>query len=187
MKKLEDMTKEELWQLFPIFLVRHKPVWLSWFEDEKALLADLLKDIKWNRIEHIGSTFIPDIYAKNIVDILIEVHEHDYFKVIHTLENKDYIKMNQNPSRAAFNKGYSPEGFLEKVFHIHIRKPKDIDELYFRDYLIDHHLTAKAYETLKLNLWHQYEHNRDAYTQAKTDFIVNITAIAKTIYKNRYI
>ena len=46
-----------------------------------------------------------------------------------------------------------------------------ITELYFRNYLNEHPQIAKEYETLKLELWKKHEHNRDAYTEAKTDFI----------------
>ena len=47
------------------------------------------------------------------------------------------------------------------MYHIHLRYAGDNDELYFRDYLNEHPAVAKGYETLKLRLWKQYEHNRD--------------------------
>ena len=56
---------------------------------------------------------------------------------------------------------------LRRVFHIHIRLSGDNDELYFRDFMNDNYQLAKEYEKLKLSLWKQYEHNRDAYTNAK--------------------
>lgn len=57
---------------------------------------------------------------------------------------------------------------------MHLRHCGDNDELYFRDYLIEHPDIAREYEKLKLNLWKEYEHNRDGYTNAKTEFIKNI-------------
>ena len=57
---------------------------------------------------------------------------------------------------------------------------------YFRDYLIEHSDVAKEYEDLKLNLWKKYEHNRDAYTNAKTEFVKKYTEKAKVLYGNRY-
>jgi GrpB-like predicted nucleotidyltransferase (UPF0157 family) len=45
---------------------------------------------------------------------------------------------------------------------------------------------AKEYETLKLQLWKKYEHNRDTYTDAKTDFIRKWTTEARKEYRNRY-
>ena len=57
---------------------------------------------------------------------------------------------------------------------MHLRHCGDNDELYFKDYLIEHPDIAREYEKLKLNLWKEYEHNRDGYTNAKTEFIKNI-------------
>lgn len=81
--------------------------------------------------------------------------------------------------RCSFNKGYTINGFADKVFHIHLRYMDDIDEIYFRDYLILHPSIAKAYERLKLQLWPKFIHDRDGYTNAKTAFITYYTKIAK--------
>ncbi|CCV64383.1 conserved hypothetical protein (UPF0157) [Alteracholeplasma palmae J233] len=181
-KKLSEMTLKELWELFPIFLVPHKSEWEKWFSDEKTPLTDLLGV---NKIEHIGSTAISTIYAKDIVDIMIIVEENEFAHVVDKLKGNNYILMNQKNGRATFNKGYTPEGFADRVFHIHVRKTNDIDELYFRDFLIEHEDISKAYESLKLKLWKIYEHDRDGYTEAKTEFINNITSEAKILYKNK--
>lgn len=66
-----------------------------------------------------------------------------------------------------------------KGFYLHIRLKGDTDEIYFRDYLNAHPDTAKEYERLKLRLWKEYEHNRDAYTAAKGGFVKKHTALAK--------
>ena len=58
--------------------------------------------------------------------------------------------------------------------------------MYFRDYLNDNPDVAKEYETLKLSLWKKYEHNRDEYTDAKSEFVIKNTEKAKLIYGNRY-
>ena len=60
------------------------------------------------------------------------------------------------------------------------------DELYFRYYLNEHPQIAKEYEALKLELWKRYEHDRDAYTDAKTAFIRKLTAEARRVYGDRY-
>lgn len=89
-------------------------------------------------ISHIRSTAISEIWAKLIINILVEI---------------------------------IPERDLQQVkpIHLHLRKADDNDELYFRDYLNVHTDLAKEYEKLKLSLWKQYEHNRDGYTERKTD------------------
>lgn len=94
--------------------------------------------------------------------------------------------MSQSENGLSFNKGYTENGFAERVFHLHLRYSGDNDELYFRDYLIEYPKVAKEYEELKLMLWKEYEHNRDGYTNAKTTFVKKYTAQAKMIYGNRY-
>ena len=76
---------------------------------------------------------------------------------------------------------WSNGNFADKVYHIHLRFSGDNDEIYFRDYLNAHPDVAKEYETLKLQLWRKYEHNRDAYTDAKTEFIFKWTAKARKL------
>ena len=58
--------------------------------------------------------------------------------------------------------------------------------MYFRDYLNKHIKIAKEYEAMKLQLWKRYEHDRDAYTNAKTEFIRKWTSEAKRVYAGRY-
>ena len=185
-KALSEMTLKELWELFPIFLTEHREIWNTWYAQERARLADILpsEDI---RIHHIGSTAIDGIWAKPIVDILMEIPASlpmDGVKAL--LIQNGYICMSQEQGRCSLNRGYTSEGFAEKVFHLHLRYAGDCDELYFRDYLNEHPALAKRYEALKLSLWKRFEHDRDGYTRAKTDFIAEQTRRAKEQYGNRY-
>ena len=182
MKKLSEMSLEELWQLFPIFLTEHNLLWEEWYEEEVGILKGILSDCKSIVFSHIGSTAIKGIWAKPIIDILIEVPESETLQNIkNKLTGRNYICMSEDTAHISLNKGYTEEGFAEKVFHIHLRYGGDNDEVYFRDYLNSHPSVAKEYEKLKLTLWKQYEHDRDAYTAAKTDFIQKYTTIAKNI------
>lgn len=97
-----------------------------------------------------------------------------------------YTCMSEERNRRSFNRGYTSEGFAERVFHLHLRYEGDNDELYFRDYLNDHPDPAKRYEALKLSLWKKFEHDRDGYTRAKTDFVTEQTKNAKAQYGDRY-
>lgn len=181
MKKLAEMTLEELWQLFPIILVKHNQKWEDWFAEEKNYLEHLLAQYKIKQISHIGSTAIKNIQAKPTIDILIEIEEDENMpKISKILEENGYICMNiESDRRRSLNKGYTPQGFAEKIFHIHLRFAGDNDEVYFRDYLNKHADLAKEYEKLKLGLWKKYEHDRDAYTNAKSEFVEKYTKIAK--------
>ena len=185
-KSLSDMTLEELWELFPIVLTEHKDIWHKWYAEEQRRLVSFLPSAII-RISHIGSTAINEIWAKPIIDILVEVPESFPMENIkEILIENGYICMSEHENRKSFNRGYTSEGFAEKVFHLHLRFEGDNDELYFRDYLNDNPLLAKEYEELKLSLWKKYEYDRDGYTSAKADFVTEQTNKAKQIYGGRY-
>lgn len=184
---LEEMSLEELWQLFPIFLREHQAAWKDWYEAERLRLLSFLPEHQIVRLSHIGSTSVKTIWAKPIVDIMLEIPiETDMAAMRESLLKNGYLLMSESQGRMSFNKGYTPSGFAERVFHLHLRYEGDHDELYFRDYLQEHPAVAKDYEKLKLSLWKQYEYNRDAYTEAKTDFIKKYTKEAKKLYGRRY-
>lgn len=184
-KKLSEMCLKELWQLFPIFLTEYQTCWKEWYSEEETFLKKVISQDA--RISHIGSTAIGSIWAKPIIDILVEVPKEsklsDYKDL---LVNSGYICMAQNANRISLNKGYTENGFAERVFHLHLRYIGDNNELYFRDYLIEHPDVASEYEKMKLKLWKEYEYNRDGYTNAKTEFIQKYTEKAGDLYKNRY-
>lgn len=177
---LKDMTLDELWQLFPIALTPHQPQWKDWAIEEIANVSTLLSEYT-PIISHIGSTAIPDIQAKPIIDILVEINpDTGWQRIKEAMESAGYICMSVSETRISFNKGYTPHGYADKVFHIHVHAIGDNDEICFRDYLITHPETAKEYETLKLSLLPQYRNDRNGYTEAKSRFVRNITALAKS-------
>lgn len=186
-KKLLEMSLEELWELFPIILTEHHTCWKDWYENEESILKGILSGWKVERISHIGSTSINGIWAKPIIDILVEVSPDSCLeKVKDVLLNNGYLCMNQSKDRFSFNKGYTEHGFAEKVYHLHLRYAGDNSELYFRDYLLERFEIAKKYDELKLKLWKKYEYNRDDYTNAKTEFVSIYTKKAKELYGERY-
>ena len=171
-KKLSDMTLEELWELFPIQLAEHNELWSAYYEEMKKNIEQVLSDCSVARISHIGSTAIKDIWAKPIVDILVEINENEGIeKAAALIQSIGFIQMSTEPKRISLNFGYTESGYAQKVYHLHIRCKGDNDELYFRDYLNEYQETAKLYEQLKLSLWKEYEHDRDGYTDAKATFV----------------
>ena len=186
-KELSEMTLEELWELFPIFLVAPRDGWKDDYREMEAMLKNLLPDRFAPRIHHIGSTAIDGIWAKNIVDVLVEIPASEKMEgAAEILKRNGFLIMSVDKNRISLNGGYTKEGFADKVYHVHLRYAGDNDELYFRDYLNEYPEAAKEYEALKLSLWKKFEHNRDAYTEAKTDFIRRKTAEARKKYGNRY-
>ena len=187
-KRLSDMTQAELWQLFPIFLTAHRPEWRAWFQEEQRLLKAVLPPEAIVGISHIGSTAVAGIHAKPIVDMLVETaQDADWVALDAALCGKGgYICMSRDAERMSFNKGYTEDGFAERVFHLHLRRAGDNDEMYFRDYLNAHPGVAREYERMKLILWRQFEHDRDGYTAQKTEFVREYTRRARQEWPGRY-
>lgn len=178
-RRLGDMTLEELWSLFPIALVSYDSRWSIWAKEEMELLSAILADYR-PMISHVGSTAIPAIEAKPIVDILVEVPvAAELSQIVPLMEVNGYVCMSASDNRVSFNKGYTSCGYADKVFHIHIHESGDNDEVIFRDYLIAHPETAKDYERLKRFLLPAYRNNRDGYTEAKTSFVRSVLDKAK--------
>lgn len=182
-KTLSEMSLEELWQLFPIFLTEHQEQWATWYEEEAKILYKSLPEQCIIRISHIGSTAIKNIWSKPIIDILVEVSTTcNINRIKEALLQEGYLCMSESEKRISFNKGYTEHGFSEKVYHLHLRYDGDHDELYFRDCLNKNPLLAKQYEDLKLSLWKKYEHDRNQYTESKTEFVAECTKKAKEMY-----
>ena len=183
--KLEDMNLEKLWELFPITFTDNTDNFKNIYLDEEKILKSLLGNYI-TRISHIGSTSITNIKTKPIIDILIEINFDDKAIVKDILLNNNYILMSESINKISFNKGYTITGYADKVFHVHIKKYGDCDELYFRDYLNENQQKTMEYEKLKLDLFNKYKPNRDLYTDGKKEFVKKIVKLAKEKYKDRY-
>lgn len=189
-KRLQEMSLEELWQLFPIILRPHNADYTAWFEEQEKDLAAILAGSGICRISHIGSTAVKGLIAKPIVDILLELPSlYSLDAVASLLEDNGWLVMARDNAGKTLdlNKGYTPEGFAEKIYHLHVKPTGDWGELYFRDYLRKYPDVAREYETLKLKLKDQFEHDRDAYTQAKSDFVIEYTELARKEFAQRYL
>lgn len=186
-QRLADMSLHELWELFPVFLVEPNDEWNRRYARMEGVLTEALGDMGELRISHVGSTAIRDIRSKDIVDVLVEFDpERSLPAAASVLESLGFIRMADSPIRISLNCGYTPEGFADEVFHIHLRYRGDNDELYFRDYLNEHPSVAREYEALKVGLCAEFEHDRDAYTSGKDDFVCEWSAKAREAYGNLY-
>ena len=151
-RDLSEMSLEELWELFPIFLVAHDDRWKDSFHEIEKTLTGLFAGLPVVRISHIGSTAVQEIWAKNIVDVMVEIPQSADMKVLaQLLEQNGFVIMSSGSKRISLNQGYDPNGFADKVYHIHLRYAGDNDELYFRDYLNEHPALAKEFEQGKLD------------------------------------
>ena len=169
----EILKDEDFKRKFPIKLVKHNNEWTSWYEDEKTNLLAKLEKYKIN-LYHIGSTAIPNICSKDIIDIILEINESDDFDSTINILIVEWELRWIEENRAFLVKGYGEDGFLDKVYHLHVRIKGDIEEVKFRDILIENPKLAKQYERLKLDLETTYKYDREKYTAGKTKFIKDI-------------
>lgn len=185
--EIGNLTTEEFGKLFPIVIVPYDNSWTDLFKSESELITNTLGNDVALRIEHFGSTAVEGLSAKPTIDILVEIpHLTNELKemIISRMKAIGYHFIwrtdDKNPYMN-FVKGYTPEGYSGNQFHIHMGDKSHSlwDRIYFRDYLRRHKNTAREYETLKLQLASKFRFDREAYTNAKAEFVNRITAIAK--------
>ncbi len=188
---MNDKLEERILELVKekISLVPYDPTWKEMFRKEAEFLQYLLSKEQIKRIEHFGSTAIPNLSAKPIIDILVEVNSLEEAKeqLVPKLKAEGYEYFwrptigSKPPYYAWFIKRDS-EG--ERTHHIHMVEgdSKLWDRLHFRDYLREFPEEAKRYDDLKIELAKEYPNDRVKYTEGKTDYIVDITKKAKEFY-----
>jgi GrpB-like predicted nucleotidyltransferase (UPF0157 family) len=191
METLEDRIKRVLQD--EVSIVPYDPAWPRMFEEQKKHLLDYLPADLIRRIEHFGSTAIPGLAAKPIVDVLVEVDslEETKARMAPVLEAQGYDYF----WRATHGEDGPPfyAWFIKRnaagvrTHHIHMVESdfEHWDRLLFRDYLIEHPEAAKEYETLKYALARDYPNDRVAYTNGKSEFVVRVTQVAKEYYRNK--
>lgn len=159
--------------------------WKEEFEKEKKLLKEVLKEDAIE-IEHVGSTAIPGLKAKPIIDIAIAVKELDVaLKYAETLEKKGYhFRGNAGvEGRYFFAKG--PEDNRTHYLHIEpINSSNWETHVLYKRYLLEHPEVIREYEKLKEELAEKFENDRKQYTAGKNEFIQNILEKARKEYKN---
>lgn len=173
-----------------VSIVSYNPAWPRMFAEERSHLLGCLPRELIGRIEHFGSTAIPGLAAKPIVDMLVEVRslEETKSRIVPVLESQGYDYFwrpthgdDVPPFYAWFIKRDSAG---VRTHHIHMVE-KDFEQwerLLFRDYLIEHPEVAKEYEVLKLRLARDYPNDRLVYTDGKTEFVKRVTRQAREHY-----
>lgn len=172
-----------------IRIVPYDPRWPDLFRQEKEHLLACLPGELVRRIEHFGSTAVPGLAAKPIVDMLVEVADlaATRLRIAPVLEAQGYDYFwrpthgdDGPPFYAWFIKRDPQTG--TRTHHIHMVEEsfhEHWDQLLFRDYLIQHSEVARAYQQLKTELASTFAHDRAAYTNGKSNFIADIMRRAK--------
>ena len=159
-------------------LVPHQAIWKTLFEQEKERLLGVLRPYILD-LQHIGSTSIPGIAAKPILDIGVAVQSFTAgFACIDPLQRLGYRYFGENgvPGRHYFDYG-SP-----CRVHLHIfaqDSPEWEAHILFRDYLTHHPDAAAQYDALKRDLAGKYPDERERYTEAKGPFIQSVVERAR--------
>ena len=166
-------------------IVAYNSEWPMIASIEIKKLREVLSSSKIIDIQHVGSTATPGISAKPIVDIQIAVNSLEEMKVIAipALQKLgyEYWYENPDPERMFFVKGMPPFGD-NRTHHVHIFEQTSKHwrrKINFRDYLIAHPEIAKEYQKLKNKLAEEYTYDREAYTNAKGEFVNKILELAK--------
>lgn len=157
-----------------IILSAYQTDWVKQFEEEQECLLRAFNSDKIS-IEHIGSTSVPNLTAKPIIDIMVGLEDLALFTKAHEilLEKLGYEVRGECgiPGRIFCRKG------MPRTHHVHIVQEGSMiwnHHLIFRDYLRNHTEAAQAYEKLKQSLAQQFAHDRSRYTEGKNDFITMI-------------
>jgi GrpB-like predicted nucleotidyltransferase (UPF0157 family) len=187
MESLEDRIRRVTSE--PVEIVDYDPDWPAAFEREKERLLACLPGDLVVRIEHFGSTAVPGLAAKPIIDLLVEVTDLEAVRerAVPILESQGYEHFWRptfgdagEPFYAWFIKRDPASG--RRTHHIHMVEgdfASHWDRLLFRDYLIAHPDVAAQYGALKRRLAAEASTDRVGYTEAKGDFIQRATDIAK--------
>lgn len=189
MESLEQRVARVLQE--QIEIVPYDPAWPERFREEKAHLLACLPGDLVGRIEHFGSTAVPGLAAKPIVDMLVEVTDlgETRIRIAPVLEARGYDYFwrpthgdDGPPFYAWFIKR---DGRTRaRTHHIHMVEAsfqEHWDQLLFRDYLIEHPDVARDYELLKRGLAATYTNDRVAYTNGKSAFIADVMRRVKRI------
>jgi GrpB-like predicted nucleotidyltransferase (UPF0157 family) len=162
-----------------IRMVEYDPAWPDLFRAEAARLITGLEGTALD-VQHIGSTAVPGLAAKPVVDIMIGVADMDDLAgLVERLGCLDYthVPIDEGKERYLFFTG------MPRRYHVHVVSQGSWTfwkHILFRDYLMDHPSAQEDYEALRFVLASKFVHDRSAYVQGKTGFIEMVVQQAVT-------
>ncbi len=156
-------------------LVTHDPAWEQIYETERQRIRTALAGLALD-IQHCGSTAVPGIRAKPILDVLVGVERlargRDCIPLLQGI-GYDYLGEDLIPNEHFFGKG------APRTHHLHLvewRGPGWQDKVLFRDRLLADGVVARRYEARKMALAARFPNDRASYTKAKATFIAGVLA-----------
>jgi GrpB-like predicted nucleotidyltransferase (UPF0157 family) len=167
-----------------IHLVEYDPGWPEMYRAEAERVRSILPAGLVCAMEHFGSTAIPGLAAKPIIDILVAVRSVSEARevAVSPMESLSYAFWADNPKRDRlfFVKGLPPST-PHRTHHVHMTEidSEMWERLLFRDYLRTHPEEVSRYGALKLELMERYREDREAYTDAKSAYVEEIMSLAR--------
>lgn len=168
------------WATETVRIVPPDPSWPAEAQQQRQQLLRLLSPFDVHNIQHIGSTSVPDLPAKPILDLAAEIPSFDSITGIADILRPQgwfYVppELDQRPERRFFIRVRDNK----RAAHLHFLlsgSKKWMEHLQFRDRLTQNPSLKEQYATLKMELAKQYSNDREAYTEAKSDFITRALA-----------
>ena len=163
-----------------IIVEPYNPVWPEEFEKIKAYIWPHISCICLDII-HVGSTSVPGLAAKPIIDIDIIIESYDVFpQLVKLLNSLGYEHDGDGgiPSRERFK--YDSSNFNKHHLYACPKSSPELERhILFRDYLRQHDAVRDEYAALKQQLAQKYKHDIDAYIEGKSKLILKTIAGAK--------
>ncbi|MBL0045530.1 MAG: GrpB family protein [Flavobacteriales bacterium] len=170
-----------------VSIVPYDHAWPAAYKAEEERLLRALPPVLVKRIAHIGSTAVPGVSSKPIIDIQVEVTSLDHVQrdVVPIMEDMGYefIWRPTIGEEAPFYAWFIKRDVLgHRTHHVHMVEPDQAsaDRLLFRDLLCADPALANKYEALKHDLAKAHSGDRTAYTMGKSDFINSVLRSART-------
>ena len=168
-----------------VTVVSYNPGWINEFNKESTLIKEAL-GVVVEEVHHIGSTSVPGLLAKPIIDMILEVNDITLLdEKTEALVHLGYEAMGE---LGITGRRYFRKGGDQRTHHIHSFQKGDphiTRHLAFRDYLIAHQELAETYGKLKFQLAQKYPDDWDAYCDGKDNFVAHHEKKALDWYENR--
>ena len=169
-------------------IVPYDPQWPVRYAEVEGQLKRMLPRMLAQRITHIGSTAVPGLSAKSIIDVQVEVSSVELVKrdVVPVMEAAGY-EFVWRPSMGDDAPFYAwfilRNAAGERTVHVHMVEPgqASVDRIIFRDHLRNHPEEAEAYEALKKDLAKRHPKDRTAYTLSKSVYIKEVLTKARSV------
>lgn len=171
----DDQSNYPAWAIETVEIINPDPKWIDKGIQEKQELYKILSPFGVNQVEHIGSTSIPNLPAKPIIDLMASIHSFEQIINISTfLAEYDwhYVppELDNRPWRRFFVKVKNDK----RIAHLHLMLKEEArweKQLSFRNLLRTNPQLVVEYANLKKKLAQEFIHDREAYTEAKTEFV----------------